>query len=185
MFVEDLSSKYPKLSPYGASVCGRTDGCGWTVRPRFWIFWTQIFSKHLLKQPLRPCKQEQVGSYVRLCCQKFSKWANSDMLDIQDKRYWRWRLGRFKTDSVQGRFWWEEVRGDFIEVQVILINLCRFEWYVELILGLKLELTLPNNIIFNLWLLKLAPFVSQNFLTRMQKNKPFPFFFFLFSINLF
>ena len=113
------------------------------------------------------------------------KWANSDMLDIQDKRYWRWRLGRFKTDSVQGRFWWEEVRGDFIEVQVILINLCRFEWYVELILGLKLELTLPNNIIFNLWLLKLAPFVSQNFLTRMQKNKPFPFFFFLFSIDLF
>ena len=32
MFVEDLSSKYPKLSPYGPSVCGRTDGCGWTVR---------------------------------------------------------------------------------------------------------------------------------------------------------
>ena len=71
MFVEDLSSKYSKLSPYGTSVCGRTDGCGWTVRPRFWIFWTQIFCKHLLKQPLRPCKQEKVGSYMKLCCQNF------------------------------------------------------------------------------------------------------------------
>ena len=114
------------------------------------------------------------------------KWANSDMLDIQDKRYWRWRLGRFKTDSVQGRFWWEEVRGDFIEVQVIFIKYADShthanEWYVEHILGFKLELIFQNNMIFNLWLLKLAPFVSQNFLTRMQKNKPF--FFFLFFID--
>ena len=29
MFVEDLSSKYPKLSPYGTSVCGRTRPYGW------------------------------------------------------------------------------------------------------------------------------------------------------------
>ena len=116
------------------------------------------------------------------------KWANSDMLDIQDKRYWRWRLGRFKTDSVQGRFWWEEVRGDFIEVQVIFIKYADShthanEWYVEHILGLKLELILQNNMIFNLWLLKLVSFVSQNFLTRMQKNKPF-FFYFLFYFSV-
>ena len=100
------------------------------------------------------------------------------VLDTNLAENFRFWIYGFCAARAYGPYGWRPY--GYVRIRIQITPIWNFN-HVELILGLKLELILPNNMIFNLWLLKLSPFVSQNFLTRMQKNKPF--FLFLFTVN--